>query len=146
MPVFFSFTQVREDLASQTTGISDDQLWCRVTGKHSLGFHLKHIAGSVDRLTTYLSGRQLSDEQLAFLKTEHEPDTDLSDLLTLVNGSLNAAEQQLLQVKPETLFEVRVVGRRQLPTTVIGLIVHVCEHTQRHLGQAIVLAKILRQT
>jgi hypothetical protein len=116
-----------------------------MVGKHSLGYHLKHIAGSVDRLTTYLMGAQLSDEQLSFLGQEHVADAELEELLTLVHSHLYAAEQQILEIKPESLFDSRVVGRQALPTTVIGLLVHICEHTQRHLGQAILIAKLVRQ-
>jgi len=144
MPAFFSFQQVREDLASYTAGITHAQLWREMAGKHSLGYHLKHIAGSVDRLTTYLSGHPLSQGQMELLKTEHNSDSELPELLALVHKKLHAAEQLLFEVKPESLHEPRVVGRRELPTTVLGLIVHVCEHTQRHLGQAILISKLLR--
>ena len=145
MPVFFSFAQVREDLAKHTPGITGNQIWRQIAGKHSLGYHLKHIAGSVDRLVTYLAGHQLSQDQLAFLRNEHMADGELDALLALVHSSLRAAERQLLQVKPESLFEPRVVGWQELPTTVLGLLVHLCEHTQRHLGQAILISKLLRQ-
>lgn len=144
MPVFFSFQQVREDLSIHTQGITQEQLWRQLAGKHSLGYHLKHIAGSVDRLTTYLLGGQLSRDQLEFLRNEHAPGAELAPLLAQVHERLHATEQQLLQVGPEALYEPRAVGRQLLPTTVIGLIVHVCEHTQRHLGQAILLTKLLR--
>ena len=144
MPVFFSFAQVREDLAKHTAGISGDALWCEMAGRHSLGYHLKHIAGSVDRLTTYLSGRRLSEEQFEFLRSEHKADASLDDLLALVHQNLHEAEQQMRQVKVEALFEARTVGRQELPTTVLGLLVHVCEHTQRHLGQAILISRLLR--
>lgn len=37
-----------------------------------------------------------------------------------------------------TKLEVaRTVGKKKLPTTVGGLLVHVADHTQRHVGQAI---------
>jgi uncharacterized damage-inducible protein DinB len=146
MPAFFSFQQVREDLAQHTAGITRDQLWSPMAGKHSLGYHLKHIAGSVDRLTTYLVGKQLIREQLEFLQTEHESESELDELLALVSGNLDAAQRSLLQIKPESLYEPRFVGRQKLPTTVLGLIVHVCEHTQRHLGQAILISKLLRNS
>jgi uncharacterized damage-inducible protein DinB len=145
MPAFFSFQQVREDLARHTEGITRGQLWREMGGRHSLGYHLKHIAGSVDRLTTYLSGRLLSSEQMEFFKHEHSSDCDLDELFGLVHRNLHEAEHLLMQVAPESLYETRVVGRQQLPTTVLGLIVHVCEHTQRHLGQAILISKLLRQ-
>ena len=34
------------------------------------------------------------------------------------------------------------MGRKRLPTTVIGLLTHMAEHTQRHVGQAIAAAKL----
>ena len=143
-PVFFCFAQVREDLAKHTGGIAREQLWRKVDDA-SLGFHLKHIAGSVDRLTTYLTGHQLSDEQMQVLKRESEGEEDLSDLLRLVDESLRASEAKLREIDPDSLYQQRSVGRRNLPTTVIGLIVHLAEHTQRHLGQAITTANALRQ-
>jgi uncharacterized damage-inducible protein DinB len=143
MPVFFSFAQVREDLARHTAGLTPDVLWKKINGT-SLGFELKHIAGSVDRLTTYLMGEQLSPQQLEELKHEHEPDTDLNQLLDGLDEQFRRTEQQLTQLSPDLIYEPRSVGRRALPTTVLGLIVHLCEHTQRHLGQAITLAKMLK--
>jgi hypothetical protein len=48
----------------------------------------------------------------------------------------------LRTIDPPTLAEPRAVGRKQLPTTVIGLLIHIAEHTQRHVGQAIAAAKL----
>lgn len=143
MPVFFSFAQVREDLAFHTAGLSREQVWRNLAGV-SLGFHLKHIAGSVDRLTTYITGCQLNETQLRALKSEHEPDADLDELLGLITDSLASSEAVLRGIDPEEIYDVRTVGRRNLPSTVLGLLVHLSEHTQRHLGQAIILAKLLR--
>jgi uncharacterized damage-inducible protein DinB len=144
MPVFFSYAQVREDLLNHTSGLSDNQIWQPLAG-NSLGFQLKHIAGSIDRITTYLVGESLTDEQLAFLKQEAQPPAPLPELLRLVEHSLDKSEQQLRTVDPQSIYARRTVGRRAFPTTVIGLIVHLAEHTQRHLGQAITLTKLLRQ-
>ncbi len=145
MPVFFSFAQVREDLQKHTAGLSDEQVW-RSFASSSLGFQLKHIAGSVDRITTYLSGQQLDAAQLAFLKQEAQPSGTLGELLNLVEQSLNQSQSKLRTVDPDSLYAARTVGRRALPTTVLGLIVHLAEHTQRHLGQAITITKLLRQS
>ncbi len=114
-------------------------------GGASLGFHLKHIAGSVDRLTTYLLGQQLSDKQLEDLRNESEPEGDAGELVAQVDRQLTRSEEQLRRLDPAAIYGPRSVGRRALPTTVIGLLAHLCEHTQRHLGQAITLAKMLRQ-
>jgi hypothetical protein len=145
MPVFFSFAQVREDLEKHTAGLSDDKVWNPVAGS-SLGFQLKHIAGSVDRITAYLLGRPLDAAQLAFLRAESQPPGTLAELIQLVEKSLDKSQAELNTIDPALLYAARTVGRRALPTSVIGLIVHLAEHTQRHLGQAIVIAKILRQT
>ncbi len=145
-PVFFTFEQVREDLAKHTAGLTQEQIWQKIDGA-SLGFHLNHIAGSVDRLTTYLVGNQLSEEQLQALRRESEPDgSSLSELLSRIEESLRTSEARLRTIDPGKLYDTRRVGRRELPTTVIGLIVHLCEHTQRHLGQAITTCKSHRHS
>lgn len=142
-PVLFSFAQVREDLARHVVGLRREQVWQQIGGA-SVGFHLKHLAGSVDRLTTYLMGNALSDNQLQALRLEPEGDEDADELLMLINGALADSEERLRTLEPERLYEARTVGRRQLLTTVIGLLVHLAEHTQRHLGQAITTAKAVR--
>jgi uncharacterized damage-inducible protein DinB len=145
MPVFFSYAQVREDLHKHTASLCDELVWKPMAG-NSLGFQLKHIAGSVDRITTYLLGQQLDAGQLAFLAQELQSTGSLAELLSLVEQSLNKSQSQLQTVDAASLYAARTVGRRALPTTVIGLVVHLAEHTQRHLGQAITIAKLLRQT
>ena len=144
MPVFFSFTMVREDLALHTEGITQEQLWRRVGSLPALGFHLRHIAGSVDRLTTYLMNGALTDEQLAFLREEGTAGASLPELLLAVDATLLATEARLRMLDAATIHEPRYTGRKRLPTTVLGLLVHIAEHTQRHLGQAITTAKIAR--
>ena len=143
-PVLRSFEQVREDLAQHTAGLFDEQVWSKAGSAPALGFQLRHIAGSADRLVTYLCGDQLSEAQLAELKAEAVPGASLEELLRAVNHSLENAAVRVRGIAPESLYEPRYVGRRRLPTTVIGLLVHVAEHTQRHLGQAITTAKAVR--
>ena len=145
MPVFFSFAQVREDLAKHTKDLSCEQVWQKI-GKSSLGFHLKHLAGSVDRLTTYLVGSQLSEEQLHSLREEAGGTEEIGELRQTVHNALAASEEKLRNLSPDSLYEKRTVGRKQLPTSVIGLVVHLAEHTQRHFGQAITVSQILRQS
>ncbi len=143
MPVFFSFAQIREDLAHHTAGLPPEAVWQNV-GRTSLGFHLKHLAGSVDRLTTYLLGGELDETQLAFLPNELEPEGSLQELLAGVERALAKAEREIVTLDPTALYDSRSVGRKRLPTTVLGLLVHLCEHSQRHLGQAIVICQALR--
>jgi hypothetical protein len=143
-PVLYAFQQAREDLAKHTIGLTDDQTWARPFGLAPLGFHLRHIAGSVNRLSTYLLGTQLGDAQMAALRNEMDPGEPLVKLLAQMNESLNQAEERIKSIDPAVLAEPRVVGRQQLPTTVMGLLIHIAEHTQRHVGQAIGAAKLAR--
>lgn len=146
MPVFFTFEQVREDLRKYTAGLTSEQVWRKMGDLPTLGFHLKHLGGSVDRLITYLLGEQLSEAQLESLRGESQGDEGIPELLELIDRHFAAAEHRLRQIDPEKMYEARSVGRKALPTTVLGLLVHTAEHTQRHLGQAITTAKLLRQT
>jgi len=136
--------QLREDLEHYVLPLSREQIWS-TSGGTSAGFHLKHVAGSVDRLTTYLLGNQLSEEQLAFLRSEGTGNEGSRELLSAINQQLRNSEIQLQTLKPQDLFAERFVGRKELPTTVLGLLVHLAEHTQRHLGQIITTSKILHQ-
>src|SRR6185295_18788438 len=108
----------------------------------SVGFHLRHVAGSTDRLMTYVSGGQLSSDQMTVLKAEKEPGATGEELLASIDRAFANAETVARAIDPARLAEPRGVGRKQLPTTVIGLLVHIAEHTQRHVGQAISAAKL----
>jgi hypothetical protein len=141
-PALYSFQQTREDLARHTEGLTVAQVWARPHGLAPLGFHLRHIAGSVDRLITYLEARQLDEAQMAALAAEMLPGASLGELLAELDRSLGHAEQVIRSIDPATLAEPRAVGRKRLPTTVVGLLTHIAEHTQRHLGQAVSAAKL----
>lgn len=143
-PVLFAFEQAREDLARHTEGLSDEQIWLRPFGLAPVGFQLRHIAGSVERLTTYLAGGSLTEAQMRELRGEMEPGESREELLRRVNAALDEAAAKIRSIDPSTLAEPRTVGRKQLPTTVIGLATHIAEHTQRHVGQAISAAKLAR--
>jgi uncharacterized damage-inducible protein DinB len=138
-PIFYSFQQAREDLAKHTQGLTITQIW-----SGSLGFHIRHIAASTDRLITYLEGKQLSPKQLAALEAEHNPGASREQLLSEMDASFERAEKVIRSINPATLSDPREVGRQRLPTTVIGLLTHIAEHTQRHVGQAISAAKLAR--
>jgi hypothetical protein len=142
-PLLYTFQQAREDLRRWTKGLSAWQLWAAPYGCGSVGFHMRHIAGSTDRLMSYLQGRPLNAVQLATLQAEREPaGLDRDELLALVDAAFDDAETVVRALDPVALRESRGVGRQRLPTTVIGLLFHIAEHTQRHLGQAICAAKL----
>jgi hypothetical protein len=143
-PILYAFQQAREDLARFTEGLTTEQIWARPHGFGPVGFHLRHIAGSVDRLMTYLEGRALDEAQMAALQAEMEPDATRDELLAVVDAAFAKAEGVVRGIDPKALAEPRGVGRKQLPTTVIGLLTHIAEHTQRHVGEAIVTAKLAR--
>lgn len=144
-PTLHAYAQAREDLALWTDGLSDAEIWSRPHDLAPVGFQLRHIAGSVERLTTYLRGDQLTSEQLAAMARETEPGPGRCKLLDDVDEAFTTSERVIRALDPGSLAETRSVGRKRLPTTVIGLVVHLAEHTQRHVGELIVTAKLARK-
>jgi hypothetical protein len=146
-PVAHALLQCREELAATVRGMPSDQLWSQPAGAASVGFHVQHAAGSLDRLFTYARGERLSATQKAVLATEAQPDLAPNAAARLIAGFEEAVDRALAQLRatPEnTLLEPRSVGRAQLPSTVLGLLFHAAEHTQRHVGQIATTAKIVR--
>jgi len=142
-PILYTFQQAREDLAKYTEQLTPGQIWATPHGFGSVGFHIRHIAGSTDRLMTYLEGRALSADQMSALRGEEQPGSEERDeLLAGMEAVLQRAEATVRALDPATLTEPRWVGRKRLPTTVIGLLTHIAEHIQRHIGQAISAAKL----
>jgi uncharacterized damage-inducible protein DinB len=144
-PILYTFQHAREDLAGYTEALSREELWMRPFELGSVGFHILHIAGSVSRLMTYLQGGQLSAGQLAELEAEKSsPPMSRDEVLRTMNDAFAEAERVVRAIDPATLGEPREVGRQRLPSTVIGLLTHIAEHTQRHVGQAISAAKLVQ--
>jgi uncharacterized damage-inducible protein DinB len=144
-PVLYAFRQAREDLARYTEGLRFDQLWATPHGFGSIGFHVRHISGSTGRLMAYLEGRDLTAQELASIQGEKEPAGEgRHELLDAMDRAFQHAEAVVRSLNPATLAEPRTVGRKRLPTTVIGLLTHIAEHTQRHVGQAIAACKLAR--
>jgi hypothetical protein len=140
----FALEQVLEDLERHTAGLTDEQVWISPNGLTPLGFHLRHIAGSTDRLTTYLRGDQLSEAQLAQLKEEKTPGPTRDSLLSAITAAIRDAQAAIRALEPEHLGQPRFIGRKRIRTTIIGLAIHVGEHAQRHTGQAITTCNIIR--
>ena len=142
-PAAHSLLQCREDVERLLAGMTVDRLWRRPGTAASIGYHVLHAIGSLDRLLTYARGAMLSEAQLQVLAQEPQPDPDLTagDLLAAFDAAVERALDQLRGTGEATLTDERVVGRGRLPSTVIGLLFHAAEHTQRHVGQAVTTAK-----
>jgi hypothetical protein len=146
-PAAHALLQASEDIERAARDLTPDELWVRPAGAASMGFHLRHVAGSIDRLLTYARGSSLSDAQRAVIATERVPGDPPPDAATLIRDTQAAMARAIdvLRATPrDTLLEPRAVGRKALPSTVIGLLCHVAEHTQRHVGQCIVTSKVVR--
>jgi hypothetical protein len=143
-PVAHSLLQCGEELARLLADMPADRLW-RTGAAASIGFHVLHATGSLDRLFTYARGASLSDAQRQVLAHESHPDPELTagDLLAGFEAVLTRAIDQLRETRETSLADGRRVGRAGLPSTVIGLLFHAAEHTQRHVGQAVTTAKLL---
>ena len=136
----------KEDLERCCGDLSDAEFNARPGEVAPVAFHLRHIARSVDRLLTYAEGRQLSQAQLVALKTELAPDAVPAEVFKELRDALEQAAARVCTFAADQLEIPRAVGRQSLPTTIGGLLLHVAEHTQRHVGQAITTAKIVRAT
>jgi len=146
-PAAHAFVLALEDSESAVAGLTAEQLWVEPGGAGSPGFHLLHLAGSTDRLLTYARGEALSEVQRSALATEKKitaPYPSLDDLLTRWRATVEGALRQLSATPEATLNDARLVGRAQLPSTVIGLLFHAAEHAQRHAGQLVTASKIIR--
>ena len=144
-PVAYALLQAQEDVADLTETFPDAKLWDRPGGAASVGFHLQHLAGVLERLLTYARGEALSEAQLAALKAEGEPFTGatVEQLRGAFDDQVTKALAQLRAADESALLEPREVGRARLPSTVLGLLVHAAEHTQRHVGQLLVSVKVV---
>ena len=145
-PVAHSLLQCREEVEALLAGMTPDRIWRSDGHAASIGFHVRHAIGSLDRLLTYARGALLSDAQLQVLAQESVTDLDLGadDLLVAFDAAVTRALDQLRDTREASLLDRRLVGRGQLPSTVIGLLFHAAEHTQRHIGQAVTTARFVR--
>jgi uncharacterized damage-inducible protein DinB len=147
MPAAHALTQSRSDIEAHVSGLTLAEVWSEPNGAPSVGFHLRHIAGSIDRLLVYTSGGSLTDEQFRYLASERipgEPPPDSGQLIAAAQSKIDEALNVIRSMPDDILFEPRAVGRAQLPTSVFGLLFHIAEHTQRHTGQIISLARVVQ--
>lgn len=147
MPAAHALLQTREDIARAAAGLAADELWARPGGAASVGFHLRHITGSIGRLLAYTASEALTPAQLTTLAAEEAPASAGENAAALVRAAVAAVDDALRVIRStpiETLGEPRAVGRQALPSTVRGLLFHIAEHTQRHTGQIVTTARIVR--
>ena len=136
-----------DDLTEWTAGLTDAEVHSQPLGLPSIGFHLRHIARSTDRILTYAEGEQLAADQLALLKTEQgneENPESLAVLMAEIETSFANAAERIRVLASADLDTPRFVGRKQLPTSIGGALIHVADHTQRHVGQVVTTAKVLK--
>ena len=145
-PVAHMLLQIRDSVREMVDGLDESQWNARPAGVASVAFHVRHISGVLDRLFTYARGEPLGDEQFAALRDEGAVVTAavIPQLLAHMDARVESALAQLRATDPATLADHRAVGRAQLPSTVIGCLVHGAEHGMRHVGQLAVTARVVR--
>jgi uncharacterized damage-inducible protein DinB len=146
-PVAHALLQAGEEIERWAAPLTVEQLWARPGGAASVGFHLRHIVGVLDRLFTYARGLQLTDTQRRALAAEREsgsPPESAESLVRAARRAIHDAVERLRHVDERSLLEPRGVGRAHLPSNVLGLLFHAAEHTQRHVGQIVATAQAVR--
>jgi hypothetical protein len=141
--VLHALELAREDLQKWCGALTDAELNARPVGLPPVAFHFRHIARSLDRLLTYAEGRALTPEQLAALREEMGTSANRDALFAELISALTQSAERVRAIAMGNLEQSRTVGNRRLPTSVGGLVVHIADHTQRHVGQAVTTAKIL---
>jgi len=143
-PVAHALLQANEEINDVLEEFDEEVLWEQPAGVASVGFHLQHIVGVLDRLFTYAGARNLSMQQLKYLSEEglENEKISLPFLLDNLDEQIQKSIEYLKQTNPSTLTEVRAVGRKQRSSSVLGLLFHAAEHTMRHSGQLHVTARM----
>ena len=146
-PAAHALQQALEDVRAAVGTLDDAALWRSPGGgAPSAGWHVLHAGGALDRLLTYARGAALDDAQRAALAAEKAPEhVDAATLLAGFEARIAAAFAQLRATPESTLADAREVGRAKLPSTVLGLLFHAAEHTQRHVGSLVTTARVVRE-
>lgn len=142
--VLHALELAKEDLERWCGGLSDQELNARPAGIAPVQFHIRHIVRSTDRLLTYAEGGALTPEQIALMKSELKEGATREEVFAELESGVERHAARVRAFTGEQLARARHVGRQQMPTTVAGLLVHVADHAQRHVGQAITTAKIVK--
>lgn len=145
-PVAHILLQVRETVGELVDGLTEVEWNARPAGVASAAFHVRHIAGVIDRLFTYARGEPLAETQFAALRADGEQvvAADVATVLGTLTTRIDAAIAELRTIDVAALGDFRGVGRAQLPSTVIGCLVHGAEHAMRHVGALSVTVRVVR--
>ncbi len=141
--VIHALELAREDLRKWCGDLTESELNAGLPGIAPVAFHLKHIAGSMDRLLSYAEGARLSPDQIAYRKAELDPASG-KEIFPALEEAFENSIRRIRAMASVCLEEARSVGSKQLPSSAGGLLIHLAEHTQRHVGQAITTAKLVR--
>lgn len=147
-PVAHTLLAVREEVDMVGGRVAAGDAWTSVADGWSVGQHLRHLAGSTQRLLAYATGRALTADELARVESERgvpEAAPSLAQLCAELRDAIAQVEGVLhrLSEVPAAIHQPREVGRARLPTTTFGLLFHIAEHAQRHMAQVAVLARVL---
>jgi uncharacterized damage-inducible protein DinB len=141
--VLHALELAKEDVERWCADLTEQELLSRPAGLPSVAFQLRHIARSLDRLLNYAEGRPLDEMQMAALNAEHDSEVSREAIFGEIAAALDTSAERIRALANLDFEQPRYVGKKKLPTTLGGLLVHVAEHTQRHVGQAITTAKIV---
>jgi uncharacterized damage-inducible protein DinB len=141
--VLHALELAREDVEGWSADLSDAELEAQPLGLPAVGRQMRHIVRSLDRLLTYAEWRQLSAAQLEALKGEADESASRRALFAEFEAGLCSAMERVRAFRSEGYGDARGVGRKMLPTTLGGLLVHCADHTQRHAGQLVTTAKVI---
>jgi hypothetical protein len=142
--VMHTLELAEEDVTRWCGELNDAEMFARPCDVAPVAFHLRHIARSLDRLLTYAEDRMLSETQREELKSELGSGGAAAEVLREFREGVASAKERVVSFAPESYVEARGIGRRRLPTTVGGILIHCAEHTARHVGQAVTTAKMVR--
>lgn len=147
-PVAHALLQTEEDILKYTRDLDNDLLWIKPYGHACIAFHLQHITGVIDRMFTYAQNLSLSQAQFDFLASEgkQQPTSTLHLLVQQLQRQIKTALLFLETVPADELTQARFLGRKRIPTTLIGLLFHAAEHAQRHVGQLLVTVSSIRHS
>ena len=146
-PAAHALQHAADDVQRALEGLPTEVLWHRPGAAASVGYHVRHLIGALDRLLTYARRESLTPQQLQSRAREADPGDPPADSATLLSEltvAIDRALDQLRTIPEASLLDARAVGRQRLPSTVLGLIFHAAEHSARHAGQALTTAKILK--